>query len=352
MIAYSDGQYPEASTVSISWLKRRRVLHRYIPNDQEMAESRIHRSDQSTHRLESRYGQPCLNEKPFTVLLHKSIQHLLPSVYHGHLHTSKKEGSEKTQIGGLTFSMLEGQDEMAIDRATYLRERNDDNDSITTGAPLYSRSTTMIQGGDEYFESSKSQMLGGGGGGGEEDGESPYELQRIRDPAEYAASTEQLLANTSAAGYNPSSAGNNHYYSRERQFSTSTTNSVNSPLMYQSQQPGYNHRQQQQSQQQQQQPQFQPQPQRQRMEEFDFGFPPSANHHQDSILSDRQRSNSASPSQNRSPQQQQQQSQNSPYRGGNSSPSYRSRDEERQYDTSGRQLSYDQYPAGMGGGRR
>lgn len=107
----------------------------YIPSEAEMAEAAIHRADARKHRLERRFGHPSLIEPLFTPMLHKNVQHLLPTIYDGRIGQSHGivDGKEVEQnkVGGLTFNMLD-EHNLQYDRVAYLRQRDDDEQSIST----------------------------------------------------------------------------------------------------------------------------------------------------------------------------------------------------------------------------
>jgi len=52
----------------------------YIPSDAEMAEVHMHHADARKNRLGKRFGHDALSEPLFTPMLHKSVQHLLPTM--------------------------------------------------------------------------------------------------------------------------------------------------------------------------------------------------------------------------------------------------------------------------------
>lgn len=93
---------------------------RYIPSPDEMSEVAMHHADARKNRLQKRFGHPSLHEVLFTPMLHKNIQHLLPTLYNGRIaqSTAQIEGKtvEQSQIAGLTFNMLETHD-LAFDRS-------------------------------------------------------------------------------------------------------------------------------------------------------------------------------------------------------------------------------------------
>ena len=46
-----------------------------------MSEVYLHQADARKHRLQKRFGHPSLHEPLFTPMLHKSVQHLLPTMF-------------------------------------------------------------------------------------------------------------------------------------------------------------------------------------------------------------------------------------------------------------------------------
>lgn len=57
-----------------------RSRRRFIPTEQEMAETHMHQADARKNRLQKRFGHPSLNDPLFTPMLHKGVQHLLPTM--------------------------------------------------------------------------------------------------------------------------------------------------------------------------------------------------------------------------------------------------------------------------------
>ncbi|GAA5908026.1 hypothetical protein JCM5296_004359 [Sporobolomyces johnsonii] len=175
----------------------------YIPTEAEMAEVHFHHADARKNRLQKRFGHPTLHEPLFTPMLHKQVQHLLPTIYHGRIGQGKTdiEGHkvENNTIGGLTFAMMDAHD-LAVDRMAYLRERDDDAQTVTTamtGHPARGGST------DDYFSARRAEYLKHGANlsrsstpfnPGTPD-ELPYELQRMPtfDNTSPNASTENLI---------------------------------------------------------------------------------------------------------------------------------------------------------------
>lgn len=144
---------------------------RYEPTDQETSEATIHHADARKHRLEKRFGHPSLHEDLFTPMLHKNIQHLLPTMsvapspscsladvlsYNGRIgHAHGKVDGHRVDgatAGGLTFNLLEARN-LTYDRATYLRQRDEDAMSISTGTMLSSAMPSkQQQATGDYFD--------------------------------------------------------------------------------------------------------------------------------------------------------------------------------------------------------
>ncbi|GAA6005269.1 uncharacterized protein JCM10292_005362 [Rhodotorula paludigena] len=204
----------------------------YIPGEAEMAAVHMHHADARKNRLQKRFGHDALSEPLYTPMLHKSVQHLLPTIYNGRIGQSegKVEGKtvEQNTAGGLTFAMMEAHD-LEIDRAAYLRQRDEDEVTVTTAAALGHIRTTpgSVAGfeGDDYFDTRRAEYLKHGATYSRSstpfkdgDGDLPLELQRMptSDAASFFgmdgrhtpnASTEQLIQPYSAvipAAYPPS----------------------------------------------------------------------------------------------------------------------------------------------------
>lgn len=160
----------------------------YIPSEAEMAEVHMHHADARKNRLQKRFGHDALSEPLYTPMLHKNVQHLLPTMYvpppalaadspiflHSHtppgsyngrieLGEAKFEGKtvEQNTAGGLTFAMLEAHD-LAVDRSQYLRERDEDEMTISTATALGRRQGPQSVAGteaDDYFSGARAEYL-------------------------------------------------------------------------------------------------------------------------------------------------------------------------------------------------
>ncbi|KAK4051504.1 hypothetical protein OIO90_004718 [Microbotryomycetes sp. JL221] len=181
----------------------------YIPSPAEMAASAQHHADARKNRLQKRFGHPSLNEPLFTPMLHKKVQHLLPTIYHGRIgqSTANIEGKvvEQNQIGGLTFNMLE-QHDLMLDRQAYLAQRDEDAMTVSSAAIL--GQNKALESGiddDDYFSQRRAEYMKHGavhGGSVVTPGANaygtpigtpddlPFELSRM---PQGSASTEQLI---------------------------------------------------------------------------------------------------------------------------------------------------------------
>ncbi|GAA6058859.1 hypothetical protein JCM10212_002803 [Sporobolomyces blumeae] len=135
----------------------------YIPTESEMAEVSLHHADKRKNRLQQRFGHPSLHEPLFTPMLHKKVQHLLPTIYNGRIGQAQAnlEGKtiEQNTIGGLTFAMMEAHD-LTVDRMAYLRERDDDAQTVTTAmTPGFSGQSQRGASVDDYFGQRKAEYL-------------------------------------------------------------------------------------------------------------------------------------------------------------------------------------------------
>ncbi|GAA5989842.1 hypothetical protein JCM10908_002342 [Rhodotorula pacifica] len=137
----------------------------YIPSEAEMAEVHMHHADARKNRLQKRFGHDALSEPLYTPMLHKTVQHLLPTIYNGRIGhgEGKFEGKtvEQNTAGGLTFAMLEAHD-LAIDRTQYLRERDEDEMTISTATALGLRKGPQSAVGteaDDYFSDARAEYL-------------------------------------------------------------------------------------------------------------------------------------------------------------------------------------------------
>ncbi|KAK4049970.1 hypothetical protein OIV83_003794 [Microbotryomycetes sp. JL201] len=135
----------------------------YIPSPEEMAASAQHHADARKNRLMKRFGHPSLHEPLFTPMLHKKVQHLLPTIYSGRIGQTKAniEGKviEQNQIGGLTFNMLE-QHDLMLDRNAYLAQRDEDAMTVSSAAIL--GQNKALESGyedDDYFSQRRAEYM-------------------------------------------------------------------------------------------------------------------------------------------------------------------------------------------------
>lgn len=225
---------PAICVVIFKYLLDRRFDNRfrwYIPTEQEMAEVHMHHADARKHRLQKRFGHPSLHEPLFTPMLHKKVQHLLPTMsvlddlsllqiifsraltcptapansYNGRIgqgHANLEGKSvEQNTIGGLTFAMMEAHD-LTVDRMAYLRERDEDAQTVTTAMTGFTPGVHHGQRGgsvDDYFDAKRAEYMRHGAsrsvvsGLGTPD-ELPFELRQMPVDDPINASTENLLA--------------------------------------------------------------------------------------------------------------------------------------------------------------
>ncbi|GAA6040001.1 hypothetical protein JCM8097_002661 [Rhodosporidiobolus ruineniae] len=189
----------------------------YIPSEAEMADVHIFTADARKNRLQKRFGHDALSEPLFTPMLHKDVQHLLPTIYSGRIGQgqAKVEGKtvEQNTAGGLTFALME-QHDLAVDRNAWLRERDEDAMTVTTAPMLggHGGGPGSVGGADE-FAAKRAEYLRHGAhmsrsstpfiGTPEEELRDPYEMQRMAtiggDDARFDgagtpnASTENLI---------------------------------------------------------------------------------------------------------------------------------------------------------------
>lgn len=86
---------------------------------------------------------------------------------------------DQSTAGGLTFNLLESHD-LTMDRGTYLRQRDEDEQTVSTAMGMGAKSpSTMGRGGsnDDYFNARRADYLNKGAYGQTSDG-LPYELRR------------------------------------------------------------------------------------------------------------------------------------------------------------------------------
>jgi hypothetical protein len=144
----------------------------YIPNEVEIAASKIHGGDARHNRLQRRFGHPTLNSKLFTPMVHAKVKHLLPQVYKGRLETgvAMVDGRkvETDQVaGGLKIAAIEE------DQLEYDPSKDSDARSVMSGTTLGGMS--MARGGvgvgtpgsmgpprGEYFKDQYANYMAGG----------------------------------------------------------------------------------------------------------------------------------------------------------------------------------------------
>ncbi|GAA5846360.1 hypothetical protein JCM5353_005262 [Sporobolomyces roseus] len=177
----------------------------YIPSEQEMAEVHLHHADARKNRLQKRFGHPSLHEPLFTPMLHKKVQHLLPTIYNGRIGQGQAnlEGKsiEQNTIGGLTFAMMEAHD-LTVDRMAYLRERDEDAQTVTTAmtglTPGYPGQPQRGESVDDYFGVRRAEYMKHGASKSTASGmgtpdELPFEFRQMPMDDPPNASTENLL---------------------------------------------------------------------------------------------------------------------------------------------------------------
>lgn len=107
-------------------------------------------------------------------MLHKGVQHLLPTIYDGRIGqaTGQLEGKEidQNKIGGLTFNMLESHD-LAFDRNAYLRQRDEDAMTVSSANAL---GGIKSEAGHDYFDQRRAEYLKNGAPGAPGGRNSPY----------------------------------------------------------------------------------------------------------------------------------------------------------------------------------
>jgi len=136
----------------------------YIPNEAEIAASKIHGGDARHNRLQRRFGHPTLHSKLFTPMVHAKVKHLLPQVYKGRLDTGvavvdgRKVETEQV-AGGLKIAAIEE------DQLEYDPSKDSDARSVMSGTTLGGMS--MAQGGvgvgtPGYFKDQYANYMAGG----------------------------------------------------------------------------------------------------------------------------------------------------------------------------------------------
>ncbi|SPO29576.1 uncharacterized protein UTRI_04680_B [Ustilago trichophora] len=211
----------------------------YIPNEAEIAASKIHAGDARHNRLQRRFGHPTLNSKLFTPMVHAKVKHLLPQVYKGRLDTGvamvdgRKVETEQV-AGGLKIAAIEE------DQLEYDPSKDSDARSVMSGTTLGGMS--MAKGGigvgtpgsmagprGDYFKDQYANYIAGGPMHGEE-----FEMSNVaardsrdnllekRQNSLYSESLDGTLAGTTYGGKASPEAGfgaHGHYQG----YSTATT---------------------------------------------------------------------------------------------------------------------------------
>ncbi len=107
----------------------------YIPNEAEIAASKIHGGDKRHNRQQRRFGHPTLHSKLFTPMVHAKVKHLLPQVYKGRIDTGvamvdgRKVETEQV-AGGLKIAAIEE------DQLEYDPSKDSDARSVMSGTTL------------------------------------------------------------------------------------------------------------------------------------------------------------------------------------------------------------------------
>ncbi|EST04468.1 protein of unknown function DUF4463 [Kalmanozyma brasiliensis GHG001] len=149
----------------------------YIPNEAEIAASKIHGGDARHNRLQRRFGHPTLHSKLFTPMVHAKVKHLLPQVYKGRIDQGvavvdgRKVETEQV-AGGLKIAAIEE------DQLEYDPRKDSDNRSVMSGTTLGGMSMAGIGATSpddlaetraNYFKDQYANyMAGGNTHGGEE----------------------------------------------------------------------------------------------------------------------------------------------------------------------------------------
>ncbi|KAG8712230.1 hypothetical protein FRC08_014855 [Ceratobasidium sp. 394] len=104
----------------------------FVPGEDEIARSRVHKQDASGGRLASRFGHPSLHTELFTPMVHSNMTQLLEQVYQGRV---AKEQTRMEEYGGkqmavsvlpsgLKFASV-GQHDLEMDTTLYQRDRGE-----------------------------------------------------------------------------------------------------------------------------------------------------------------------------------------------------------------------------------
>ncbi|KDN47923.1 hypothetical protein RSAG8_03343, partial [Rhizoctonia solani AG-8 WAC10335] len=104
----------------------------FVPEEDEIARTRVHKQDAKNGRLESRFGHPSLHTELFTPMVHSNMTHLLEQVYQGRMakeQTRMEEyGGKKVAVSvlpsGLKFASV-AEHELEMDTTLYQRDRGE-----------------------------------------------------------------------------------------------------------------------------------------------------------------------------------------------------------------------------------
>lgn len=104
----------------------------FVPSEDEIARSRVHKQDASGGRLASRFGHPSLHTELFTPMVHSNMTSLLEQVYQGRLGKEKTKmeeyGGKKMDVSvlpsGLKFASV-AQHDLEMDTTLYQRDRGE-----------------------------------------------------------------------------------------------------------------------------------------------------------------------------------------------------------------------------------
>ncbi|CUA66982.1 putative protein C354,08c [Schizosaccharomyces pombe 972h-] [Rhizoctonia solani] len=124
----------------------------FVPEQDEIARTQVHRQDAKKGRLESRFGHPSLHTELFTPMVHSNMTHLLEQVYQGRMakeQTRMEEyGGKKVAVSvlpsGLKFASV-AEHELEMDTTLYQRDRGEldwDARSMASTAMLDDSPTT------------------------------------------------------------------------------------------------------------------------------------------------------------------------------------------------------------------
>jgi hypothetical protein len=163
----------------------------YIPEAQELANTKAHGGDQRHNRLQRRFGHPALHQTLATPMVHARVKHLLPEVYRGRLDHSEmaRVDGRKVEVealtGGLKIAAIEE------DQLEYDPHNDSDVRSIMSG-------TTMMTGA-------------GPGWGTPGPGTPLYGPSRAGTTHDFRDQYSNYLASTGAPELPPGSHGGEHF---------------------------------------------------------------------------------------------------------------------------------------------